>query len=186
MTSKERLIGILLITISSGAVFSCKVAKTIPASVVTVSADTSEIKLGEDARKEFEYLFIEGLKQRTLENYDEAIKIFSRCLEIDSRSSATLYEMANIHVIKGDFQSSMFLLEKAVALNPDNQYYRLLLVKVYQQNKLFEKAAKEYAMLSELFPDNPDYPFYRAGLLTMAGKNDEALVIYNQLRKKWD
>jgi len=184
MTSKERLIGILLITISSGAVFSCKVAKTIPASVVTVSADTSEIKLGEDARKEFEYLFIEGIKQRTLENYDEAIKIFSRCLEIDSRSSATLYEMANIHVLKGDFQSSMFLLEKAVTLNPDNQYYRLLLVKVYQQNKLFEKAAKEYSILAQLFPDNPDYPFYQAGLLTMAGKNDEALAIYNQLEIK--
>lgn len=185
MTSRDRLIGILLITISSAAVFSCKVAKTIPASVVTVSADTAEIKLSEDARKEFEYLFIEGIKQRTLQNFDEAIKIFSRCLEIDSRSSATLYEMANIHVSKGDFQSSMFMLEKAVSINPDNQYYRLLLVKVYQQNKLYEKAASEYAILSELFPDNPDYPFYQAGLLTMAGKNDQALAIYNRLEKKF-
>ena len=184
MTSKERLFGILLIVISSGAVSSCKVAKTVSASAVTVSTDTTEIKLSEDARKEFEYLFIEGLKQRTLENLDDAIKIFSRCLEIDPRSSATLYEMANIHVSKGDFQSSMFLLEKAVSINPDNQYYRLLLVKVYQQNKLFDKAASEYDVLSKLIPDNPDYPFYQAALLTMAGKNDQALAMYNQLEKK--
>src|ERR1035437_9261317 len=141
MTSNTRLLAILLITINIGVFFSCKVQKAVPVSVDTTATDTTEIKLSEDARKEFEYLYIEGLKQRTLNNFDDAIKIFSRCLEIDPRSSATLYEMANIHVLKGDFQSSMFLLEKAVSINPDNQYYRLLLVKVYQQNKLFEKAA---------------------------------------------
>ena len=184
MTSRERLIGILLITISSGSVFSCKVAKTVPASSVTISKDTTETKLSDDATKEFEYLYIEGLKQKTLNNFDDAIKIFSRCLEIDPRSSATLYEMANIHVSKGDFQSSMFMLEKAVSMNPDNQYYRLLLVKVYQQNKLYEKAASEYGAISKLVPDNPDYPFYQAALLSMAGKNDEALAMYNQFEQK--
>jgi tetratricopeptide (TPR) repeat protein len=184
MTTKERLIGILLITITSGAIFSCKVAKVAPASVVTVSADTTETKMNEDARKEFEYLYIEGLKQKMLDNFDDAIKIFSRCLELDPLSSATLYEMANIHVSKGDFQSSMVLLEKAVSINPDNQYYRLLLVKVYQQNKLYKKAAAEYETLSNLVPDNPDYPFYEAALLTMAGKNDQALSMYNEFEQK--
>jgi len=184
MNSKERLIVILFITISSGVIFSCKVQKIVPVSVVTVSKDTTDIKLSEDAQKEFEYLFIEGLKQKTLENFDDAIKIFSRCLEIDPHSSATLYEMANIHVSKDDFQSSMFLLEKAVSINPDNQYYRLLLVKVYQQNKLYEKAASEYDAISKLVPDNPDYPFYQAALLTMAGKNDQALAMYNQFEQK--
>jgi len=178
------LVGILLITIASGAVFSCKVAKIAPASVVAVSADTTETKMSEDARKEFEYLYIEGLKQKMLDNFDDAIKIFSRCLELDPFSSATLYEMANIHVAKGDFQSSMFLLEKAVSINPDNQYYRLLLVKVYQQNKLYAKAASEYETLSKLVPDNPDYPFYEAALLTMAGKNEQALAMYNEFEQK--
>lgn len=175
----------MFIALCSGLVFSCKVQKTNPSQVArVVPADTSETKLSEDERKEFEYLFIEGLKQRTLNNFDEAIKIFSRCLEIDARSSATLYEMANIHVAKGDFQSSMFMLEKAVAINPGNKYYRLLLIKVYQQNKLYEKAAGEYAFLADLFPDNPDYPFFQAGLLTLAGQYEKALEIYNQLEKK--
>ena len=184
MTRKELFIGFLLLTFVSGALFSCKAPKSVSASVTTVAPDTAEIKLSEDARKEFEYLFIEGLKQKTLENFEDAIKIFSRCLEIDSRSSATLFEIANIHVSKGDFQSSMFMLEKAVLINPDNQYYRLLLVKVYQQNKLYEKAAAEYEVLSKMNPDNPDYPFYQAALLTMAGKNDQALAMYNQLEQK--
>ena len=189
MTSKKILIGFLLITIGSGTFFSCKVTKSVSSTPVSAlpgstTSDTTETKLSEDARKEFEYLFIEGLKQKTLGNIDDAIKIFSRCLEIDSRSSAALFEMANIHVSKGDFQSSMFLLEKAVSVNPDNPYYRLLLVKVYQQNKLFEKAAQEYDVISKLVPDNPDYPFYEASLLAMAGKNDQALAMYNRLEQE--
>jgi len=184
MVRKKILIGFLLILIGSGTFISCKAPTAVSASVVAVPKDTTEIQLSEDARKEFEYLFIEGLKQKTLGNLDDAIKIFSRCLEIDSRSSAALFEMANIHVSKGDFQSSMFLLEKAVSLNPDNQYYHLSLVKIYQQNKLYEKAASEYEILSALVPDNPDYKFYQATLLTMAGKNEQALSIYNSLEQK--
>jgi tetratricopeptide (TPR) repeat protein len=185
MTIKKRIVGFLFVTLSFITFLSCKVSKTVAiANVVTVSKDTTEIKLSEDARKEFEYLYIEGIKQKSLGNFDDAIKIFSRCLEIDSRSSATLYEIANIHVSKGDFQSSMFMLEKAVSMNPENQYYRLLLVKVYQQNKLFEKGAQEYEQLSKLIPDNRDFPFYQAALLVMAGKNEQALALYNILEQK--
>jgi tetratricopeptide (TPR) repeat protein len=184
MTSSVKWIGLLLITISSGIFVSCKVQKTVPSKAVNLSADTTEIKLSDDARKEFEYLYIEGLKQKMLNNFDDAIKIFSRCLEIDPRSSATLYEMAGIYAGKEDFQSSMFLLEKAVSINPDNKDYRILLVKIYQQNKLFEKAATEYEAISKLVPDNPDYPFYQAAMLAMAGKYDRALAMYNQFEQK--
>ena len=186
MARKESLIGFLLVTISLITVFSCKVTKTVSSinNVNVTTIDTTDVKLGEEPLKEFEYLYIEGLKQKTLGNIDDAIKIFSRCLEIDPRSSATLYEMANIHISKGDFQSSMFLLEKAVLINPGNQYYHLSLVKVYQQNKLFEKAALEYEILSRIVPDNRDFPFYQAALLVMAGKNDQALALYNHLEQK--
>ena len=186
MTRKGRSICFFLVTISLIAVFSCKITKPVSSisSSFKASIDSTEVKLSEEARKEFEYLFIDGLKQKTLGNTDDAIKIFSRCLEIDPRSAATLYEMANIHISKGDFQSSMFLLEKAVLINPNNQYYHLSLVKVYQQNKLFEKAASEYETLASLVPDNPDFPFYQAALRVMAGKNDQALVLYNQLEQK--
>jgi len=185
MTRKVSSICFLFGTISLIAVFSCKITKPVSSTnSVKVSNDTTEVKLSEEGRKEFEYLYIEGLKQKTLGNTDDAIKVFSRCLEIDPRSSATLYEMANIHISKGDFQSSMFLLEKAILINPNNQYYHLSLVKVYQQNKLFEKAASEYETLSSLVPDNPDFPFYQAALLVMAGKNDQALILYDHLEQK--
>jgi tetratricopeptide (TPR) repeat protein len=176
-----------LIIMATGAsfLFSCKASKTLPQKVVSDPVDTVKQRENNEKRNEFEYLFIEGIKQRTLGNPDEALKIFSRCLEIDPNSSAALFEMANIHVAKSDFQSSMMLCEKAVSLNPDNKYYHLLLIKIYLQNKLYEKASNEYASLVKLYPDDKEYKFQQAATLAMAGKTAEALVIYNKLEEEY-
>ena len=184
MTIKHIRSVLILLTISASFICSCKVSKTVAQVAVPMAIDTIGSRKDSDKRNEFEYLFIEGIKQRTLGNPDEAIKIFSRCLELDPNSSATLYEMANIHISKGDFQSSMMLCEKAVSLNPENKYYHLLLVKIYLQNKLYDKAANEYKSLVQLFPDDVDYKFQLAATLSMTGKTTEALDIYNKLEAK--
>ncbi len=186
MEKKYHVVVFIIIIACFSSIYSCKVSRKVvlTAESKIANADTVELKLSPEGRKEFEYLFIEGLKQKSLGNVDEAIKLFSRCLEIDAHSSATLYEMANIHVSKDDYQSSMFMLEKAVRLNPENQYYRLLLVKVYQQNKLYEKAADQYEALSKLVPSNPDFYFYQAALIALSGKLEQALSFYNSLEQK--
>ena len=165
--------------------FSCKAPQQAIVKAKPEEESQSLSVLSDDQKQQFQYLFIEGIKQRTVGNPEEAVKIFSRCLEIDPSSSTSLYEIANIHLVRGDFQSAMLMLEKAVSLQPKNQYYQILLAKIYQQNKLFEKAAGTFAVLSELTPDNTDYPIFRAEMLNLAGKQDEALAFYNELEKKW-
>jgi tetratricopeptide (TPR) repeat protein len=164
---------------------SCKVPQQVAKPVVPEPESKALSLLTDDQRQQFQYLFVEGIKQRTLGNTEEAIKIFSRCLEMDPYSSSSLYEIANIHLLKGDFQSAMMMLEKAVSLSPNNQYYLVLLAKVYQQNKLYEKAADSFKLLAELAPDDTEYPIFRAEMLNVAGKSEEALACYNELEKKW-
>jgi tetratricopeptide (TPR) repeat protein len=164
---------------------SCKAPKQTVKTVVPDEESKNLSLLTEDQRQQFQYLFIEGIKQRTIGNVDEAIKIFSRCLEMDPSSSTSLYEIANIHLVRGDFQSAMIMLERAVSLDPQNRYYQILLAKIYQQNKLFEKAAVTFEVLTALVPDNDEYPLYRADMYSMAGKYDIALKCYDELEKKW-
>ncbi|HEY5509706.1 MAG TPA: tetratricopeptide repeat protein [Prolixibacteraceae bacterium] len=164
---------------------SCKAPQQAIIKAVPEEESKGLSLLSDDQKQQFQYLFIEGIKQRTIGNVEEAIKIFSRCLEIDPSSSTSLYEIANIHLVRGDFQSAMLMLEKAVSMQPKNQYYQILLAKIYQQNKLYEKAAGTFAVLSELTPDNTDYPIFRAEMLNLAGKQVEALAFYNELEKKW-
>ncbi len=188
MTSKLHVVGASFLLVSASLAYSCKTAKQVAVQqpVQAVKVETvAESKLNGDQQKEFQYLFIEGIKQRTLGNIDEAVKIFSRCLEMDPTSSSSMFEIANIHITKGDYQSSMMLLEKAIILNPGNEYYHVLLGKLYQQNKLFEKAAAQFELLAQLNSQNQDYPFYQASMLAMAGKTDEALALYSKLEQQF-
>ena len=172
---------IILVTIS----VSCKAPKQLIRPIVQEEESKNISLLSDDQKQQFQFLFIEGVKQRTIGNPEEAIKIFSRCLEMDPGSSSSLYEIANIHLLKGDFQSAMIMLERAVSLNPKNQYYQILLAKIYQQNKLYEKAAESFGTLALLIPDNTDYPIFHAEMLNLAGKQEEALACYNDLEKRW-
>jgi tetratricopeptide (TPR) repeat protein len=166
-------------------VFSCKTPQPSVVQVVPQEESKTLSMLTDEQKQQFQYLFIEGIKQRTLGNSEEAIKIFSRCLEMDPYSSSSLFEIANIHLLKGDYQSAMMMLEKAVSLDAKNQYYQILLAKIYQQNKLFEKAADTFGSLALLYPDNKEYPLFRAEMFNMAGKADVALACYNEQEKKW-
>lgn len=156
-----------------------KVAQKAPEK--KVAQDTTHVTA--DQEREFQYLLIEGLKQKALGNLDKAIPIFSRCLEIDPSSSTAMFELANIHIAKGDFTSAMLLLEKAVANNPENEYYHLMLARVYQQNKQFDKAADQYGQLAILVPGNDDYKYYHASLLAQAGKYEDALKAFDVLQQ---
>ena len=162
---------------------SCAATKKVAVKIPEKQVAQETTQVTKDQEREFEYLFIEGLKQKSLGNIEKAIPIFSRCLEIDPSSSAAMFELANIHVAKGDFTSAMLLLEKAVANNPENEYYHLMLARVYQQNKQFDKAAEQYGQLAILFPDNNDYKYYHASLLAQAGKYEDALNAFNVLQQ---
>ncbi|HKJ41259.1 MAG TPA: tetratricopeptide repeat protein, partial [Sunxiuqinia sp.] len=141
----------------------------------------AETKLSENQENEFEYLFIEGLKQKMLGNVKDAVTIFSRCLEIDPNSSVAMFEMAKIHYANKDLTSASLLLEKAISLNPNNKWYKLLLADIYQQRKQFDEAANLYVELSNQFPDNLKYQYSEAVLFAQAKKYSEAIATYNHL-----
>ncbi|MDA3929623.1 MAG: tetratricopeptide repeat protein [Prolixibacteraceae bacterium] len=143
----------------------------------------TETQLTEDKKIEFEYLFIEGLKQKMNGNTDAAIQYFNGCLEIDPNSAASLYEMANIHASKGEFISAKLLLEKAIQINSSNKWYKLLLAQIFQNNKQYASASRVYKELIEQEPDNIDYYYMDAILLTSAEEFNEAIKTYNQLEE---
>lgn len=139
--------------------------------------------LTEDKRIEFEFLYIEGLKQKMLGNIDAATQYFNSCIEINPNSAASLYELASIHATKGELISAKLLLEKAIEINPDNKWYKLLLAQIYQNSNQYEQASRVYTDLIKMEPDNIDFLYLNALLLTTSGKYNEAIKAYNDLEK---
>ena len=74
------------------ALTSCAASKQVATTAAPEKTASRETLLTEDQENEFEYLFIEGIKQKKLGNVSNAISIFSRCLEIDPQSAVAMYE----------------------------------------------------------------------------------------------
>jgi len=165
-------------------VSSCGTTKKQVTSETMTKPDVEEKAISEENKNEFEYTFIEGLKQKMIGNQQAAITLFSKCLAINPNSASAMFELAKIHSGNGDQTSSSLLLEKAINIDPENKWYKVLLAQIYQQGKQPEKAASLYDQLYALDPENLEYLYMKAALLASSGKHDLAIKTYDELEKK--
>ncbi|SHF79510.1 Tetratricopeptide repeat-containing protein [Mariniphaga anaerophila] len=174
----------------TGLLFACsgtkKAVKTEKADDAPSEAQvkTEKPPIEEQKQMEFDYLFVDAIKEKSLGNRQKAIQLLSGCLEIDPNSSAAMYELATLHADNNDFTSASLLLEKAIQLNPENKWYSLLLAQIYQQTRRFNDAAIIYDKLLQKEPDNLEFLYMKAALLAGSEKNTEAIVAYNKLEEK--
>ncbi len=167
------------------ALASCSGSKKITEQqVVTAAVDPQQAINDEKKQMEFDYLFSEALKQRMLGNKQNAVQLLSSCLEIDPKSSAAMYELAEIHAANNDFTSATLLLEKAISLNPGNIWYKQLLAQIYQQTRKFDEAAAIFNELLKNDPENLEYMYSKAMMLSSAQKYPEAIEAFRQLEAK--
>lgn len=175
-------VGVALI---GGMLVSCSGAKQVTEQqVVKAAVNTPVEEIAEQKQQEFEYLFLEAMKQKMFGNAQKAIQLLSSCLDIDPNSSSAMYELANIHASNNDFTSASLLLEKAISLEPDNKWYKLLLAQIYQQTRKFSEASDIYAELLKEEPDNLEYMYMNAALLANSNRYEEAISAYNRMEKE--
>jgi len=163
---------------------SCSTAKKQVKTNIQPKTEVEGSAISDDDKNEFEYTFIEGLKQKMIGNQQAAVTLFSKCLSINPNSASAMFELAKIHSGNGDMTSSSLLLEKATNLDPENKWYKVLLAQIYQQGKQYKKAADIYGQLYKLDPENLEYLYMNAALLSSAEKFDQAIDVYNELEKK--
>lgn len=183
---KRELIKWVLLALLPGGIFACTTTQSVAQQEITpeVIIDEEDLKIDQQRKMEFEYLFVEALKEKALGNPQKAIQYLSGSLEIDPGSSAAMYELASIHAANNDFTSAKLLLEKAISLNPENKWYQMLLAQIYQQTRQPEQAAALYEGLLKKEPENLELLYMTAMLNAGAGKTDKALEVFTQLENK--
>ncbi|MDD4107790.1 MAG: tetratricopeptide repeat protein [Prolixibacteraceae bacterium] len=180
----QSLVSVIIVTF---LLFSCSGVKNVVEqenNEKEVSVDEETLILEEQKEKEFEFLFVEAIKEKVLGNSQKAIQHLSGCLEINPNSSAAMYELANIHAANNDFTSASLLLEKAISINPENKWYKSFLAQIYQQTKQYGEAAELYEELLRNDPENLEYMFMTANMLASAGRTGEAVDVYNRMESK--
>lgn len=142
-------------------------------------------ELDEKSRLEFDYSFIEGVKSRITGNYQEALGWFDNCLKILPSSPVAKYEIASILTANEDFNGALQLAREAVAGNPDNMWYKVLLANVLQKKAMIEEACLVYADMIAKYPNKEEFYLIEAGLYTSVEKWQKAIDVYDRYEAQY-
>ena len=142
-----------------------------------------QLSVSEKDALTFNYSFVEAAKQKMLGNADYAVALYTKCLSIDPRSSAALYELARLNFSAGDLKSSIQKLELACKISPKNVWYWLYLGEVYMKANLVDKTVDTYQKVIQLEPNNLSYRTTLGRYMLMNAKFQDALAVYDAAGK---
>ena len=137
----------------------------------------------EKQKKLFDTQFFNALKDKSLENYDEALGYFSRCIKIDPNNPLPFYESAIINAEKGSYEIATEQIKEAVKLDPNNRWYSLLYAEILFGKQDFINAAKQYKKLIKLEPNNEVLYFKLSDAYLYVNNFKKAIKVYDDLQK---
>ena len=143
-------------------------------------ADCRE-KLDYATQRKFDYFFYEGEKLKNAGKYDAAFDMFSYCLEMDSTSSAALFELSMFYIQRNRPQTAVEMLKKAVAHDGRNFTYRMTLAGLYRNLGMYGEASSAYEELVKQHPEKSELNYYLADALTQEGEIGKAIDAYDAL-----
>ncbi|MDE0471652.1 MAG: tetratricopeptide repeat protein [Ekhidna sp.] len=168
-----RFFGILIIILFAISSFSQKREK-----------EKSVIPENQSDSLKLEAMLIEAEKQLILEDFEKALNGFTKALEMNSESAAINFKIAQVLAKSRKSQKAIPYGLKAIALDPENKYYRLSLARIYQSVGFYIESAKTYEHLLELYPSEENALYELVELYQMTGKTEEVLTVFDKIENE--
>ncbi|MFA5243983.1 MAG: tetratricopeptide repeat protein [Pedobacter sp.] len=130
-------------------------------------------------------LFFEGLQEKLVMNYPQAAAGFSKVLEVDPANDAAMYELGSIKFADDRLEEAEYLIRNAVTVNPENEWYWVLLADIYKKGNKIDKLVPVLTELMKIDPDNEAYFYDKANALLLLKKVDEAIAAYDEVEKRF-
>jgi tetratricopeptide (TPR) repeat protein len=132
----------------------------------------------------FKALYYDGLKQKMLGNYDDAMGFFRRCLAINPGAPAANFEV--FQVLENDKQrdSSLVYINRAVKGDPQNIWYGYCCAQNLQELGRYKDVVKVYEDLIKMHPKSMELYYKLALAQLQAEEYKQALETYNTLEVK--
>ena len=141
-------------------------------------------ELDEKTRLEFDYSFMEGVRSKITGDYQAAIGWFDNCLKIFPSSSVAKYEIAGILTAGEDYNGALQLAREAVAGNPDNMWYKILLANILQKKAMIEEACNVYADIIAKYPNKEEFYLIEAELYISVEKWQKAIEVFDRYEQQ--
>ncbi len=162
-------------------IWSCSTTKETTGQVTPKREDVPDLSIDNQLAQE---AFVDGIKAKLLEDYEEAIKHFEKSIKLDPGNHAAMYELAQIEFRQGDFDQCLKNIKAAVQLDGTNKWYSLLYAEALSYKGQYAEAASVYEKLIRQNPTDFDLYFDWAFMLIKAEKLEDAIRVYDQYENK--
>ena len=124
-----------------------------------------------------------ALKAKSLENYEEALKQFQKCIKLNNKQALPFYESALINKDQGNLDLAQEQIKTATTLEKNNRWYQLAYAKILFSKQNFKNAAVEYKKLILLEPGNEELYYFLADTYIYDKDFLKAIAVYDDLEK---
>lgn len=131
-----------------------------------------------------EAVLVEAEKHLILENYSKALESFQVALDMNSKSAAVNFKIAEVLTKSNEGKKSLPYGLKSIELDPTNKYYRLALARTYQSVGFYIEASKTYEELLEKFPSDENALYELAELYQLSGRTQDMFRIFDKIEEQ--
>jgi len=124
-----------------------------------------------------------ALKEKSLENYEEALEQFQKCIKMDDKQAVPFYESALINKALGNLNLAVEQAKTTLDLDGNNRWYQLNYAEVLFANQDFKSASVEYKKLLLKEPGNKELYFLLADTYIYDNEFLKAIEVYDDLEQ---
>jgi len=161
----------------------CYACRTTQPTSKPVAADNGK-KLTQQQLIQNTALFLEGLREKYLNNNDKAMGLFAQCVKQNPANDGALYEMGFLLFEQNNYDDALVLIKDACGRKPDNVWYSLLLAQIYSAKKDFNNAEKVYKTLTDKNPGKPELFYEWADVCILHENYANAIKVYDLLESR--
>lgn len=130
-------------------------------------------------------LYLDANREKTLGNYDEAIRLFRESLKEKPNNASARYELARLLRLKDLPREAVVFAKDAVRLDPENPWYSLFLAELYGNLLAYPDQVKVYEDLVKKHPNKEDYHQLLARAQKRANFLDDAIKTFENIENRF-
>ena len=113
----------------------------------------------ENSKDDYQYksFYFTAIKQKSLENFDEAIKYFEKCIKLNKEQASPFYEIAKIYLLNKELEASYNYSKQAYQLEKSNKWYSKFYAEILFNTQDYYESARIYKSLIKRDKENEDY-----------------------------
>ncbi|MAZ94017.1 MAG: tetratricopeptide repeat protein [Bacteroidales bacterium] len=128
-------------------------------------------------------LFAQGLIQKQLKNYNDALNLFSKALLIDSDDAASHFEVSKIMLALGRNDEALEAAALAVKDDENNIWYKANFAKASRLNDNYDDYVRTYEELVEAEPYDINFVYELAFAYQFTGDYRNAIIAYDKIEE---